>query len=234
MAPVIRPLVSSYVGADTSDPVVALTFDDGPDPARTPAVLEVLRAHRARATFFVLGDAAARHPELIRSALDDGHEIALHSASHVAMPSLSPRGRVVALRRGRRVVRDVAGTAPRWFRAPYGKQTGDTVLAARLLGMRSVMWSAYAREWEDHPVDACIAFAAPGVVAGGIVLLHDGSAGEGADEAARPASEIVDLVRGLLATAEERGLRAVTVGELLQGRAARRRVWLRSWRVDDA
>ena len=232
LRPMARPILESYVGVETSDPVIALTFDDGPDPERTPVVLDALRAAGAVATFFVLGDAAQRHPSLVARAVAEGHEIALHSASHLAMPELSPTGRFRALRAGRRAVRDLTGAAPRWFRAPYGRQTVDTVVLSRVLGMRPVMWSAYAREWEALPIDDCLAFVAPAVRPGAIVLLHDGSAGEGAEEAARTVDDVVALLRGVLALTADRGLRTVTVRELLEGRAARTRVWLRSWRVD--
>lgn len=213
---------------------MSFTFDDGPDPACTAAVLDALRDAGATATFFVLGEAARRHPDLVRRAVSEGHEIALHGESHRALLELSPPGRVRAVLVGRRSVRAVTGTSPRWFRAPYGKQTAGTVLAGRLLGMRSVMWSTYAREWEDHSVDACVGYASAGLGPGSVVLLHDGHEGAEAERGGRSAEEVVAILRGLLDVAEARGLRVVSVGELLRGRRPRRRVWLRSWRVDDA
>jgi peptidoglycan-N-acetylglucosamine deacetylase len=215
---------------ETGDAVVAFTFDDGPDPAYTPGVLRALGAHEAKATFFVLGECAAAHPDLVQRAVAEGHEIALHGRSHRAMPQLTPAGRLSSLVQGRRQVARAAGRRPDWFRAPYGQQTGDVVVASRLLGMRPVMWSAYACEWEDRSLDSCIQHAAAALHQGSILLLHDGRGGD-SDRPRRDPDEIVSLVEALLTVASERHLQVVSVGELLARGRPRQRFWFRSWKI---
>jgi peptidoglycan-N-acetylglucosamine deacetylase len=217
------------VSVETADPVVAFTFDDGPDPECTPQVLDTLRSRGATATFFVLGEAARRSPELVRRAVAEGHEIGLHGQSHRPMTEIPVTERARSVVDGRRETARAAGRRADWFRAPYGKQTLDTVLLSRLLGMRPVMWSAYAREWEDHPIDWCADHAADAMSAGAILLLHDGAAGT--TGRSREPDAIVALLESLLTVAEERGLGVVTVGELVRRGRPRRRLWFRDWKV---
>jgi peptidoglycan/xylan/chitin deacetylase (PgdA/CDA1 family) len=223
------PVVGSVVGVDTSDPVVAFTFDDGPDETCTPTIVDVLGEAGAHATFFALADAARRSPALVERVLAEGHEIGLHSLSHRAMTDLSPWSRASALTRGRRELASAGRARPEWFRAPYGKQTVGTALFARALGMRPVMWSAYAREWEEHPIGWCVEHAAASMGPGSIVLLHDGAAG--GRGRTRPVEEVIELVTSLLRIARERGLEVVSVGELMEHGGPLRRLWFRHWRV---
>lgn len=221
-------LLRSTVAVDTDRPLVSFTFDDGPDEVRTPQVLEVLRAHGARATFFVLGRRAAAAPALLRLVAAEGHEIGLHGDDHTTLADLGAHRQALALWRGRRAVASAAGRPPALFRAPYGLQTPTTVALARSLRLRPVMWSAHAAEWDGRPVPDCVREASPGLVPGGIVLLHDGHAGR------RPARDLVDvlaLLEALLVLAEARGLTVVPVGELLASGRPRSQAWFRSWRV---
>lgn len=209
--------------------MLAFTFDDGPDPECTPAILDLLRERRARATFFVLGDATERAPALVQRAVSEGHELGVHGYDHRAMTDLPVRARIASVVRGRGAVTRAVGQRARWFRAPYGKQTVAVAAVARGLGMRSVMWDAYAREWEDHPIEWCAEHAAAAMIPGSIVLLHDGAGGQSGRT--RPSDEVVILVRSLLAVAEDRGLAVVPVGELLRHGRPRRRLWFRHWKV---
>ena len=153
---------------------VALTFDDGPDPASTPAFLEALDRLGWRATFFMLGDMAQRHPSVAAEVAAAGHEIALHGHEHVSHLRRPP-GRVLDdLRRGLDAVTEATGQVPERFRPPYGLLSGGTCLAARRLGLRTVLWSAWGRDWtETASPDSVVAEVWRGVVPGGTVLLHD-------------------------------------------------------------
>jgi peptidoglycan/xylan/chitin deacetylase (PgdA/CDA1 family) len=153
---------------------VALTFDDGPDPASTPAFLEALDRLGWRATFFMLGDMAGRHPGLAAEVAAAGHEIALHGHTHVSHLRRPP-GRVADdLERGFESVAGATGRRPVWFRPPYGLLSGGTLLAARRLGLRTVLWSAWGRDWTaTATAGSVVAEVRRGVVPGGTVLLHD-------------------------------------------------------------
>jgi peptidoglycan/xylan/chitin deacetylase (PgdA/CDA1 family) len=222
-------VIGSIVKVETDEPFVSFTFDDGPDPECTPAILDVLRGQRARATFFVLAGAASREDALVQQVLADGHEIGLHGWSHRAMTELSPSARAVSILRGRRELARAIGARPSWFRAPYGKQTVDVALLARILGMRSVMWSAFACEWEDHPNDWCVDHAVSAMTAGTIVLLHDGAAGERGRT--RPVDDVVEIVTALLGAARDRGLHVVPVGTLVRHGRPQRRLWFHDWKL---
>ena len=153
---------------------VALTFDDGPDPASTPAFLEALDRLGWRATFFMLGDMATRHPGVAADVAAAGHEIALHGLEHTSHLRRPPARVADDLRRGRDAVTAATGQAPVWFRPPYGLLSTGTCLAARRLGLRTVLWTAWGRDWTAEATPGSVAAeVARGLGPGGTVLLHD-------------------------------------------------------------
>jgi peptidoglycan/xylan/chitin deacetylase (PgdA/CDA1 family) len=152
---------------------VALTFDDGPDPAGTPAVLDALDRLGWPATFFLLGSQVRRHPDVARAVVAAGHEVALHGhehRNHLGRPAAWV-GRDLA--RGLASVEEVTGVRPWWFRPPYGVLSGGSVRAARALGLRPVLWSAWGRDWEGRGGEAVVATLRRGLREGGTLLLHD-------------------------------------------------------------
>ncbi len=166
----LRPVAGSILSVRLAEKRMALTFDDGPDPETTPAVLDALARHGMRATFFLVGERAARHPELVARIAAEGHEIGNHSWDHPSLPTLPG----AAVRD--QIARTRATLAPRGqklLRPPYGDQSLATHLAARRLGYRVVIWSVVGRDWLDDGAEAIagriVAEAAPGA----IVLLHD-------------------------------------------------------------
>jgi peptidoglycan/xylan/chitin deacetylase (PgdA/CDA1 family) len=170
--PLLRP-VSCTMCVDTADPVVALTYDDGPDPVQTPALLDLLADRGVRATFFVLADAAVAHPELVRRIVAEGHELALHGADHTRLPTLPDQQAVGVVADARRRVEDVAGVPVRLFRPPYGAHTAGSLRGWRALGLDVVIWSGWAADWYDDAPEAVTARARRAVHPGGILLLHD-------------------------------------------------------------
>ncbi|MDG4800621.1 polysaccharide deacetylase family protein [Micromonospora sp. WMMD980] len=196
---------------------VALTFDDGPDPESTPQVLDVLAAHRVRATFFVLGAMLRRYPDLGRRLVGAGHEVALHGWTHDNLLLRGPAGTVRDLTRGYHLVVDVTGRPPRFLRPPYGVLTGATLLAARRLRLRPVLWSCWGRDWTASATgDGVRRRVLAGLRGGGTVLLHDSSA---AAEAGAWRSTLAALPE-LIAECRRRGWQ---VGPLAaHGLAARR------------
>lgn len=160
----------------TAVPRVLLTFDDGPNPYLTPAVLDRLRAHDARAVFFCIGKRVRQHPGLVRRALAEGHTIGNHTDTHAASGWLEVAGYQQEIRRCQEAVAAATGQAPLLFRPPWGKTTPATLLAPRLLGLRSVYWSVEPRDHglkTEAEARACGAGLGETVRAGDIVLLHD-------------------------------------------------------------
>jgi peptidoglycan/xylan/chitin deacetylase (PgdA/CDA1 family) len=138
----------------------ALTFDDGPDPDATPLVLEVLGDLGLKATFFMCGEQAGRHPELARRVAGEGHAVGLHGHEHVREP---PPG---DFERGLRAVYEASGRRPSLFRPPYGRVAGETPL-------ETVLWSAWGLDWETVSPERIADLVGRDLEPGAIVLLHD-------------------------------------------------------------
>lgn len=173
IAPARRRLLPDLAGL--RDRTVALTFDDGPDPASTPAFLDTLADLRVRATFFVLGEMAERAPDLLRRLHDEGHEIGVHGWTHRNHLRLTPWRVHDELDRTADLIEQVAGTRPTWFRPPYGVlSTGSCVAAARL-GLRPLLWSAWGVDWEARATaDSVLTrLRRGGLRPGATLLLHD-------------------------------------------------------------
>ncbi|WP_236569817.1 polysaccharide deacetylase family protein [Streptomyces mexicanus] len=153
---------------------VALTFDDGPDPRSTPHFLDALDRLGVRATFFVLGASAVRFPELTRDIARRGHELAVHGWTHSRPWLPAPARDLAEIARAARVVRDITGRQPLWYRPPYGILTGGRWAAGRRLGLRPVLWTAWGRDWTADATPATVrATVSVDLRGGGTILLHD-------------------------------------------------------------
>lgn len=153
---------------------VALTFDDGPDPASTPRFLDLLAARGVRATFFLLGQMLTRAPGLGADIAAAGHELAVHGWAHRNLLLSGPRATRVDLARARDAVGEVTGQAPRLVRPPYGVITGGALLAAARLGLTPVLWTAWGRDWTAGATpQTVLATVLRDLRGGGTVLLHD-------------------------------------------------------------
>jgi len=154
--------------------VVALTLDDGPDPAYTPEVLKILRKHDVTATFFVIGRSAAAHPDVIRSIVADGHAVGTHTWSHANLRRL-PAGKVrTEVGRAVEAVAATTGRTPDLFRAPYGNWSRTVFEECAAMGQTSIAWDVDPRDW-DNPGSAHISSEVLDQVGNrSIVLAHDG------------------------------------------------------------
>ena len=194
-------------------PKVAITFDDGPSPEHTPAVLDALRSAGARSTFFVLGRNVRAHPELARRIVAEGHELASHGDDHSLLTFAGPSAIAHQFRAAEEAVSEAIGTSvTHLFRPPHGYRGPFLAPVARRLGYRIVGWTGSifdtARPGVDVIVDRCAGVIAPGA----IVLLHDGDgSGQGGDR-----SQTVEALPRVLETVRARGLEPVTVSELAE------------------
>jgi peptidoglycan/xylan/chitin deacetylase (PgdA/CDA1 family) len=152
---------------------VALTFDDGPDPAGTPAVLDTLAGLGWRATFFLLASQVRRHPDIARLVVDAGHEVAVHGTVHRNHLARTPAGVRRDLRIAVREITEVTGVRPRWFRPPYGVLSAGTLWAVRDVGLEPVLWTAWGKDWRAGPPVQVTADVMRTLRDRGTVLLHD-------------------------------------------------------------
>jgi peptidoglycan/xylan/chitin deacetylase (PgdA/CDA1 family) len=156
---------------------VALTFDDGPHPVTTRRILAVLAATRHRATFFVLGAKARRHPEVVREIHAAGHVLGVHGDRHDRLHAFRMPWRVRAeLLRAARAVEDATGVRPRFFRPPLGHTSITTTRGAHRAAMTIVSWSTRGLDGlRGRAPEAVVARVARSVTDGAIVMLHDAS-----------------------------------------------------------
>jgi peptidoglycan/xylan/chitin deacetylase (PgdA/CDA1 family) len=153
---------------------VALTFDDGPHPEGTPAVLEMLARLRVPAAFFLTGEQVLRYPAIAREIATRNHTIGVHGHRHVPLPLRTPRASMADLRLAVSAIQQTTGASPRLYRPPYGVANPAVLLAARHAGLRPVLWARWGRDWEPRATAASVAAKASHRLRGGeIVLLHD-------------------------------------------------------------
>jgi peptidoglycan/xylan/chitin deacetylase (PgdA/CDA1 family) len=153
---------------------VALTFDDGPHPQGTPAVLETLREAGAQATFFLAGEQVVQRPSLAAEIVAAGHRVELHCHRHRNQLRLSPRQLLDDGERARAAIEAASGQAVSDYRPPYGIFSAVGLRAVRSRGWRPVLWSQWGRDWTRRATPGSIARKATATVrAGDIVLLHD-------------------------------------------------------------
>lgn len=175
---------------------VALTFDDGPHPETTPALLAALGD--APATFFLQGSRAAARPDLVRAIAAAGHPIGNHSWTHPRLPSLSPADRELEVARTQDLLTGITGTRPVLFRPPYGDTDASVAATIAGHGLTEVRWTVDTRDWAGVPTGE-IVDAAAAVEPGGVILMHDG--GYASTVAAVPRILAALAARGLSAAA---------------------------------
>jgi peptidoglycan/xylan/chitin deacetylase (PgdA/CDA1 family) len=153
---------------------VFLTFDDGPHPQGTPAVLEILREAGQTATFFLAGEQVERRPALAAEIVTAGHRVELHCHRHRNQLRLTPRALLDDAERGRAAIEEASGQAIADYRPPYGIFSGPGLAAIRSRGWRPVLWSRWGRDWTRRATPTSITRrATEGIRPGDIVLLHD-------------------------------------------------------------
>ncbi|MBA3865369.1 MAG: polysaccharide deacetylase family protein [Solirubrobacterales bacterium] len=184
---------------------VALTFDDGPHPQGTPAVLESLREAGARATFFLAGEQVERRPALAAEIVAAGHRVELHCHRHRNQLRLGARDLLEDAERARAAIEEASGQAVSDYRPPYGIFSAVGLRAIRGRGWRPVLWSQWGRDWGRRATPASITRRlTTDVHAGDILLLHD------ADYYSAPGSWVrtAAALPRILEVLEARGLRS--------------------------
>ena len=191
---------------------VALTFDDGPHPEGTAAVLAELERLGMTATFYVVSSQARRAPHVLRDIVAAGHELGLHGGRHVPHALVPPLILERGLARARVEIEALAGVELRTLRAPFGAASLSTLRFSARTGMPLVGWSRWGRDWERGATPESIARrSAAGVRAGDILLLHDSDTYSAAGSWRRTVAALSQIAERLA----EAGLRTATVGASL-------------------
>lgn len=186
-----------------------LTLDDGPDAAGTPAVLSALDAAGANATFFLVAEQLADHPDLVDEIEGRDHEIGLHGFRHERHDRISHERSRDDVIRGFEALREATGADPRWYRPPFGKMSDASMTTCRELGMTPVYWSAWGHDWEDITGEDIAQRACRQLEDGTVLLLHD-SARYGRRPSAAPTAE---AIRRIADHARRQGIALTSLGE---------------------
>ena len=206
------PIAPQLIGSatchvKTNEKVVALTFDDGPDAIATPQILDVLKKHDVKATFFVVGQKVQNHPELVKEAYTQGHEIGNHTWSHttcVLKTKSTIRKQIQDT--DTEIIKTGYNTSPIHFRAPHGMKLINLPLVLKELKKEHVLFDVWSWDWNAPGTKKIVSYTMKRANPGSIILLHDGC---GKPEQTVPAVDII------ITKLKEKGYRFATVSELL-------------------
>jgi len=195
---------------------VALTFDDAPDPRVTPVILNTLSKHRIRATFFIVGDRAAKNPELVKRIIREGHVIGNHSYNHAVLTKLPLPQFQQQIWKTDGIIKRIAGVSPRLVRPPYGEMKPQQVAWGKQNGFTVVNWDVDSEDWRNNPSSSrVIANIKKTLQPGSIILQHAG----GGDR--QNLSGTIDALPVLIEMLQGKGYEIVTLPELLGKKAYR-------------
>ncbi|WP_260865980.1 polysaccharide deacetylase family protein [Paenibacillus xylanexedens] len=197
----------------TQDKLIALTFDDGPDPVQTPEILALLQQYEAKATFFVLGKWAEKFPQLVMQEQQEGHEVANHTYAHTYAGRNTGVGTYIRdMDAAEKSILGAGAPRPLLFRPPGGYYNDMVIQAAKEKGYTIVLWSWHqdTRDWASPGVTAITNKVLKNVRNGDIVLFHDKVEGK---------SQTVQALARILPKLKQEGYRFVTVSELLAVKA---------------
>jgi peptidoglycan/xylan/chitin deacetylase (PgdA/CDA1 family) len=199
------PITVSSVHVD--GPYIALTFDDGPHEKLTPRLLDLLAQHHMHATFFVIGENAVQHPEILKRAVREGHEIGNHSWSHPNLAKMSEENVRSQLQRTEETISSAIGSRPTLFRPPYGSLTAHQKhIIHDELGYEIILWEVDPFDWKKPGPNIVSSRILKETHPGSIVLAHDIHA------------QTIQAMPATFTELEARGFKCVTVSELLKMR----------------
>jgi peptidoglycan-N-acetylglucosamine deacetylase len=192
----------------TTQRVVAITFDDGPNPVYTPQVLEIFSEAKGKATFFMIGEQMKSHPEVVKQVRDQGHEIGNHTFTHPKLSQLSIEDCLKEVEDTEILIEKMAGRKPVVFRPPYLDYNQDTVslLQKKKYPMIGAL-NLEAQDWEQPGVEHILEKSREAVKNGSILIFHDGYGDR---------SQTIEAVRMLVSELTSQGYQLVTVSELLE------------------
>ena len=188
---------------------MALTFDDGPYPPYTGRLLDVLKEKEIRATFFLVGEQARLHPDLVRRMVDEGHTVGLHAFRHRDFLKLTEEEKEKDLQQGKEILQSITGKEPNYWRPPHGFRDSSVMKIASAKDLQVVNWSVIPRDWTGIDKQEIYNRVMDKAEDGAIVLLHDGDSP--LYKASRQAT--VDAVGPLIDSLREKGYHLVSLEE---------------------
>jgi polysaccharide deacetylase family sporulation protein PdaB len=200
------PLVYLTAHGNPDLPEIALTFDDGPALQYTEDILQVLRSHHVKATFFMLGRWVQQYPDLAREVVADGHAVGDHSWSHADLTQISASQAMQELTSTRDIIQQVTGVKTTLFRPPYRAYNRQILDLASSLHLSTILWSIDPHDWEMPGVGPIISTALGNAQNGAIILMHDG----GGDR-----SQTVTALSSVIEQLQAQGFSFVTIPEML-------------------
>jgi peptidoglycan/xylan/chitin deacetylase (PgdA/CDA1 family) len=194
------------------DGAIALTFDDGPDPLYTPQLLDTLKKHQVKATFFIVGAKAKKYPDIVKRIYEEGHEIGMHNYRHssnwIVFPPLLQWG----LRKSEKVIEQIIGQRPVYYRPPWGHFNICTLPLQKKY--KTIMWTDILGDWNENiGVIELFHRLKNSLKNGAIVVLHDSGKTLGADEKAP--ENMIAALELLLKEEEARKMKWVTISDML-------------------
>lgn len=195
---------------ETAERVVAMSFDDGPHPEFTPAILELLAEHGIPATFFLIGRNVRRHPELAKRLAGTGHELGNHTLNHRMLPFLREEFIRHEILQTDQIIREVTSYCPRLMRPPMGLFTKRTVNVIESCGYGTVVGDVYPRDPHMPGRDKIHRRVMARVRPGSIIILHDGGNTAHVDR-----SQTVWAVRHIIQDLLQKGYRFITISDLV-------------------
>ena len=193
----------------TKEKVIALTFDDGPDPSETPAILDLLSQYEAKATFFVIGKRVKQYPQLVMREMMEGHEIANHTYNHPYFNQRYSTTRMISeMEQTNEAIFQVTGQKPHLFRPPGGYYSQKLVHVSKDLHFKIILWSWHqdTEDWNTPGVHKIVNKVLNNARNGDIVLFHDHVEGK---------TQTIAALTQILPELKKKGFRFVTVSELL-------------------
>ncbi|WP_026692544.1 polysaccharide deacetylase family protein [Peribacillus kribbensis] len=192
----------------TSERVIAITFDDGPNPIFTPQLFQIFSEVQGRATFFMIGEQMAENPGLVKQAAALGHEIGNHTYTHPKLSELSPESCLAEVEGNEKLVQELTGVKPVVLRPPYLDYSGETLSIMKEKGYPMIgALNTEAQDWDQPGVDHILSVTRKCVGNGSILIFHDGYGDR---------SQSIKAVRILVKELIEQGYQLVTVSELLK------------------
>lgn len=200
--------IKVHRSGDETQRLVALTFDDGPESELTPQILDILDEYNIKATFFVIGQNAARHTDVLKDIYDRGHEIGNHSWSHKYLPKISKASKKNEILKTEELLVDILGEHTPIFRPPYGAVKAQDKELINSLGYKIVNWSVDTKDWAGTSGEQIMKYVKQQLKPGGIILMHNSGN-------IKIVKNTIDTLPTIIDWIIEQGYEFVTVTEIL-------------------